>query len=57
MSIDAQQSVRLSSVAIKAGESSKEVEEGNAAKGVTKPKGPSVKEYEEHMLTHVPYRN
>ena len=36
---------------------SKEGEEAQNGKGVTKPKEPTKKEWDEHMLTHVPYRN
>ena len=31
--------------------------EGRAVQEVPKPKGPSQEEYDEHMLTHIPYRN
>ena len=32
-------------------------EEGAPVKVVTKPKGPTQEEWEEHMVTHIPYRN
>ena len=35
----------------------KEEEEAQNGKGVTKPREPTRKEWDEHMLTHIPYRN